>query len=73
MPVASSVPTLTMPRMENRVVAVRAIASEASSAPAAAKSTMSGNNAPTQAAAAMRCSTSAAGWKMASPPNPPAA
>ena len=72
-PVASSVPTLTMPRMENRVVAVRAILSDASSTPAAANSTMSGNSAPTQAAAATRCSTSAAGWTMASPPNPPAA
>ena len=39
----------------------------------AAKSTMSGTSAPTQAAAAMRCSTSAAGWRIASPPNPPAA
>ena len=61
-PVTRIVATLAMPSVEKRSVAVRATASASQSWPAAVSSSASGMSAPTHAAAAMRCKTSAAGW-----------
>ena len=60
-PVANSVPTLTMPSAEKRKVAARTSAIGMAPCSVAANSGTKNGNVPIQAAAAIRCKTSAAG------------
>src|SRR5262245_3188740 len=62
-----------MPNAEKRTAAVRAIATDAASRPAAASTRANGRSVPTHAAAATQRKKSAGGWMMASMPEPPTA